>query len=293
MNGLYVNIRKTIAGCAGKSFTVKTEMHVACAGCAALFGHSGSGKTTLLRLIAGLDKPDEGVISFNNTVWFDSQKGISVVPQKRRVGFVFQEYALFPAMSVVKNIAYGLPRNSTHDIEFYLDIFDLQKLRNRLPQTLSGGQKQRVALARACAQNPPVLLLDEPLAALDMQARDRLQDAIVRIREKTGITTVLVSHDIAEIFRLAGSVYKIESGSVVSSGTPQTVFQSPSDRLNITGRLLEKKMHGVICIVTVAIGSGISHLAISAKEAAALSPGDMLCISVKAFNPHIRVLSCS
>jgi molybdate transport system ATP-binding protein len=289
MDGLHINIQKTLTG-TRENFSVRAEMHFSGDQCTALFGPSGSGKTTLLRIIAGLDKPDNGTITCNGVSWFDSQKGVFVEPQKRGIGFVFQDYALFPTMSVQNNIAYGLPGKNGADVDQFLEIFDLFELRHRLPHMLSGGQKQRVALARACAQSPVVLLLDEPLSALDTTTRNSLQDELLTIRERMGITTILVSHDVAELFKLVDKVYTIQSGAVVSFGTPREVFQALDDRLTVKGKLLEKKMQGVVCMVTIAIGIEVSRVAISTQEAEDLQPGDMLCISVKAFNPQVSVL---
>lgn len=288
MEGLYSNIRKVVGRNEGP-FRMQAELLLTSGECAAIFGPSGSGKTTLLRNVAGLESPDEGEIVFNGIPWFDSKKGIAVSPQKRRIGFVFQDYALFPTLSVAKNIAFGMPKDASRDIDLLLKTFDLQELRHRLPHTLSGGQKQRVALARACAQRPLLLLLDEPLSALDIPMRGSLQDELARIKETLGVTTILVSHDVGEIFRLADKVFKIDSGSVISSGTPHEVFHSPHDRLNLRGRLIEKRMQGVVCIATVAIGSEVSHLAMSAREGAELEPGKMITISVKAFNPQVSL----
>jgi len=257
----------------------------------ALFGPSGAGKTTLLRMIAGLSTPDSGRIAFNNEVWFDSETGINVPSQNRGVGFVFQDYALFPAMSVEKNIAYGLRKAQTsRRKDFLLESFGLQEFRHRLPHTLSGGQRQRTALARALAPNPRILLLDEPLSALDPLMRASLQEELDRTHRQMPVPTILVSHDMAEIFRLSNRVFCLQSGAIVKSGPPREVFGGSDDRLRFTGTVLSKSDQGVLCILTVAVGAEVSSIAVLRDEAQNLSPGDRVGISAKSFNPDVKKL---
>jgi len=181
-----------------------------------LFGHSGAGKTTLLRILAGLTRPDKGRIVFNDRVWFDSEKKIDIPPQVRNVGYMFQDYALFPNMTVENNISFA------HKL---LALFDLETLKHQHPAKLSGGQKQRVALARALAAKPSLLLLDEPLSALDWDMRTLLQEEIRKAHEILNSITLLVSHDIPEVFQLASSVIVLKNGNVVKSGKPEEVFK--------------------------------------------------------------------
>ena len=147
-----------------------------------LYGPSGAGKTSLLRMVAGFMQPDAGVIKVNDEVWFDSKNKINIVPQKRMTGFVFQDYALFPNMNVEENISYGIPKNDSKKIiEELLEMTALTGLRNKKIQMLSGGQQQRVALARAIARKPKLLLLDEPLSAIDNEMRSNLQQTLLSI----------------------------------------------------------------------------------------------------------------
>ena len=189
-----------------------------------LFGHSGAGKTTLLRILAGLTKPDKGRIVFNHTVWFDSEKNINIPPQERNVGYMFQDYALFPNMTVEKNISFAQKVKDSVEVNALMVLFDIEALKHQHPGKLSGGQKQRVALARALAAKPSLLLLDEPLSALDWDMRTSLQQEIRKAHELMNSVTLLVSHDIPEVLELASSVIVLKNGTVVKNGKPDEVF---------------------------------------------------------------------
>jgi molybdate transport system ATP-binding protein len=242
-------------------------------------------------MIAGLTAPDSGRIEFDTEVWFDSTAKINIPPQRRRAGLVFQDYALFPKMTVGQNVRYGLARDAGDAFaDSLLEMFGLTSLRDRLPPALSGGQQQRVALARALAAKPLVVLLDEPLSALDPALRHSLQEALVAARRAAPVPTFLVSHDCAEIFRLATKIFRIENGRVAASGTPQEIFGSHADRLRSTGQVLDRQKQGAISVITIAVGEEISRIALSHEEAAGLSVGDMVSVSVKAFNPDVRKL---
>lgn len=198
----------------------------------ALLGPSGSGKTTLLRLIAGLEKPTDGAIYFGDED--ASHKSV----QERNVGFVFQHYALFRHMTVADNIGFGLKvrpsRTRPESAEIrrraleLLDLVQLKGLENRYPSQLSGGQRQRVALARAMAIEPKVLLLDEPFGALDAQVRKELRRWLREIHDKTGHTTVFVTHDQDEALELADRVVVMSQGRIEQIGTPDEVYDNPN-----------------------------------------------------------------
>ena len=189
-----------------------------------LFGHSGAGKTTILRILAGLTKPDKGRIVFGDTVWFDSEKKINLPPQQRNVGFMFQDYALFPNMSIEKNIRFAQKEKDEAEVEKLLNLFDLTELRHRKPGQLSGGQKQRVALARALAAKPSVLMLDEPLSALDCEMRAALQHEIRKAHQLLKTITLMVSHDKHEIVKLSTSVMVLRNGTVEKCGKAEEIF---------------------------------------------------------------------
>lgn len=191
----------------------------------AVYGKSGVGKSSLLRMLSGLMNPDKGSISVDNEIWFDSQSKKNVKANKRNVGFLFQDYSLFPNMSVIKNILYGVDAN--YDKEFInriIEVSDLKELLNRNPDTLSGGQQQRVALARAIARKPKLLLLDEPLSALDGEMRLKLQEEILAINKIIKTTIIFVSHDLPEVFKLADEVLVVENGAFTKRGTSSEVF---------------------------------------------------------------------
>lgn len=260
----------------------------------ALFGDSGAGKTTLLRMLAGLTNPDEGFIRFGQSVWFDSEKKINVPPQQRNISLMFQDYALFPNMTVEENIAFAQPEYNFAEVGELLQLFGLSELRSRKPSGLSGGQKQRVALARALARKPQLLLLDEPLSSLDAEMRLLLQSEIERVHRQLGITTILVTHDLNEVFRLASHVIHLESGIIKRAGTPESVFSdtSISGKVQITGQIARIDRQDVINIVTVIVG-GTQIIKVIAfdSDLENLKIGDQVTVFSKAFNPIIYKLS--
>jgi molybdate transport system ATP-binding protein len=200
-----------------------------------LFGSSGAGKTTLMRMIAGLEKPKSGTIIVNNEVWFDSNKRINLTPQKRSVGFVFQDYALFPTMSVKENLLFAAENDEQRkNVDQLIEMIELTSLANRLPYSLSGGQKQRVALARALVRQPKILLLDEPLSALDPSMRQKLQNELALIHKQFKVTTLLVSHDIAETVKLSNRLASVEAGQIKKFFPPWLFFKSK----NLCGKML-------------------------------------------------------
>jgi molybdate transport system ATP-binding protein len=184
-------------------------------------GNSGSGKTTLLRMIAGLMKPDNGKIVIENNVVYDLSKKINLPPQKRHIGFMFQDYALFPNMTVEQNITFAQSYDKDPSlIERLIETFGLDRLRKQKTYKLSGGQKQRVALARALASKPQILLLDEPLSAIDEELRTALQDEISKAHQLFSATTLMVSHDKTEVARMATHILYIGKEKIRSLQTP-------------------------------------------------------------------------
>jgi len=258
-----------------------------------LFGDSGAGKTTLLRILAGLTNPDEGFIRFGQTIWLDSEKKINVPPQKRNISLMFQDYALFPNMSVEENITFAQPKSNLNEAEDLLRLLGLAELRKRKPSGLSGGQKQRVALARALARKPKMLLLDEPLSSLDAEMRILLQDEIEKVHREWGITTIMVTHDLNEVFRLASQVIHLENGIIKRAGTPESVFSdtSISGKVQITGQIVHINQQSVVNIVTVVSGHNqIIKVIAFDSDLENLKLGDQVMVFSKAFNPIINKL---
>ena len=201
----------------------------------ALLGASGSGKSMTLKCIAGIEKPDRGRIVVDDVVLFDSEKHINLPPQQRYTGLMFQNYALFPNMTVLQNIRAGAGREPDRKkreamVAAIMDSFGLMPLANHLPSQLSGGQQQRTALARILVSNPRILLLDEPFSALDNHLRFRLEQEVRRIIEDFGKTVVLVSHDRDEVFRLSQSIAILDNGKIDAFGMKKEVFSNPRTR---------------------------------------------------------------
>jgi molybdate transport system ATP-binding protein len=253
-----------------------------------LFGESGAGKTTLMRLIAGLEKPKSGKITVDGETWFDSAKKIDLPVQKRSVGFVFQDYALFPTMSVRENLLFAAENEMQRkSVDALIEMVELTSLSNRLPHSLSGGQKQRVALARALVREPKILLLDEPLSALDPSMRQKLQDELIAIHKKFGVTTLIVSHDIAETVKLSDRLASIEAGKILKVSKPIEFFttQSLSGKLQFVAEILKIEEEFPIAVVTLLIGSSVVKTVITSQEVEEFAVGSKAIVASKAFNP--------
>ncbi|MBE0650752.1 MAG: ATP-binding cassette domain-containing protein [Bacteroidales bacterium] len=256
-----------------------------------LFGDSGAGKTSILRMIAGLMIPDDGQINVNGSNWMDVKKGISLKPQQRRVGFLFQNYALFPNMTVQENLTYALEKGQDKKIvDELIETIELGDLQNRKPGTLSGGQNQRVALARALVRKPEILMLDEPLSALDTKMRMKLQDFILTVHKRYNLTTILVSHDANEVIKMSDEVFFLEGGKIIKHGKPVDVFASKrvSGKFQLFGEIINIEKQDIIYVVTVLIGANIVKVIADESEADSMSIGDKVIVASKAFNPLIR-----
>lgn len=235
-----ISIRKKL-NLAGGRGELNIDTELADHSFTAFYGPSGAGKTSLLRIIAGLLQPEQGIIEVNGQTWLNTAKKINLPAQKRNIGFVFQDYALFPNMTVQENLLYALPPKADQSkVESLLVTMGLQYLAHQKPKLLSGGQKQRVALARALIRQPQILLLDEPLSALDDVTRINLQNELQTIHQQYQLTTLLVSHHIPEIYKLAGQVIQIDAGQIIKKGTPNEVFgiQIQNESISLTGQVV-------------------------------------------------------
>ncbi|MGR8949195.1 MAG: molybdenum ABC transporter ATP-binding protein [Gammaproteobacteria bacterium] len=220
-------------------FELEVDFSIQANSVTALFGPSGAGKSTVINLIAGLQRPHHGRIEINGTVVEDTNNNISLSPQRRNIGYVFQQPRLFPHLNVEKNLLFGWRRASNRadkaEVDRLIDLLGIESLIHRKPIALSGGEKQRVALGRALLSNPALLLLDEPLAALDHKRRDEILPYIERIRSERQIPILYVSHSIDEVTRIADYLHIINRGSIVAEGSVSEVF-SRIDLYPITGR---------------------------------------------------------
>lgn len=253
-----------------------------------LYGASGSGKTTTLRILSGLSEADFGIIKVHNSTWLDTNKKIQLPPQKRKIAYVFQDYALFPNMSVRENLSYALEKGQDKTIiEELLSLMELEQLQHQRPAQLSGGQKQRVALARALVQKPSILLLDEPLSAVDNEMRVKLQDYIIQAHRKYKLTTILVSHDISEIYKMSDQVIVLENGKISKQGTPEQVFSSRlvSGKFQFVGEILKIEKENFVYIVGVLVGNNVVKIIAMEEEIQDLEIGSKVLLASKAFNP--------
>ncbi len=291
-----IDIRKTLHGARGE-FTAEMTLRIAKGEFIGLFGASGAGKTSLLRCLSGLTQPDAGVIRVNGETWFDSQRQISLAPQRRGVGFVFQDAALFPHMSVRGNLEFALRREASRQrVDQLIEMMGLGELQHRKPATLSGGQKQRVALARALVSEPRLLLLDEPFSALDQETRLRLQDELLSLQKQLDLTTVLVSHDVGEVYKLAARMLVIEHGRVVREGAPANVLGAgqAAGKFSFAGEVLAIEAADVVFAVTLLIGNQVVRVLATAEDVRRIQVGDKVMLLSKAFNPvlvPVRALS--
>jgi molybdate transport system ATP-binding protein len=224
---LKVDIRKRLESDKSDAFNLNVSF-VTAGGITILFGPSGSGKTTTLRAIAGIIKPDEGSIIVGDRSFFDSATGTDISIQKRRVGYVFQDYALFPHFTAEQNVSYGIKNHGKAErseaARAMLALFKIDHLRQRYPGNMSGGEQQRVALARAMASEPSVVLLDEPLSAVDVETRSGLLEEIATAQARIGIPFLYVTHNTVEAIRLGSQVVILDRGSVKVVGRPSDLF---------------------------------------------------------------------
>jgi molybdate transport system ATP-binding protein len=261
---LTVHVRKRHAG--GPEISAVLTAPLDAQSVTVLFGPSGAGKTTVLRLIAGLDKPDAGSIRCGGDVWYDGALAVCLSPQHRRVGFLSQDYALFPHMTVRRNVAYGARGRA---VDGLLARFDIAELAERYPRQLSGGQLQRVALVRALAAQPRLLLLDEPLSALDAPARVRTRGELRQLLRGVRVPAILVTHDRNEALALGDSIAIMIDGKLRQAGSVENVFDFPADAEVAAATGVE-----TICPARVVErGAGLVTVDIGSAHLVAVDPG--------------------
>ena len=281
-----IDISKKLHGANGE-MDLKINLEIKQGEFVALAGLSGSGKTTLLRILAGLEDA-KGTLEIDNNIWLNEK--FCLASQKREIGFVFQDYALFPNFSVLDNLLYV---NKDKELANYLlKMTELEELKNRFPQTLSGGQKQRVSLCRALMNRPKILLMDEPLSALDSNMRTKLQNEILTLHKEFNTTTIMVSHDPSEIYRLANRVIILNFGEIIKDGTPKDILLKTkgSQKFSFEGELLDIVKVDVIHIAIVSIGQQLVEVVVSKEEVKNLKIGQKVSLSTKAFSPTIQGL---
>jgi molybdate transport system ATP-binding protein len=283
---IQINITKQLHGSHGE-MNLDVNLEITQGDFVALTGLSGSGKTTLLRVLAGLEDA-QGSISVEGEVWQDEKTILP--PQKRKIGFVFQDYALFSNMSVLENLLYVV-KDKILALKL-LEMTELVSLQDRYPDSLSGGQKQRVSLCRAMMNRPKLLLMDEPLSALDVTMRTKLQQEILSLHKEFGTTTIMVSHDPSEIYRLASRVVVLQLGKIINDGTPKEILLKTkgSQKFSFEGELLDIVKVDVIYVAIVSIGQQLVEVVVSSEEKKGLKIGETVSLSTKAFTPVIRSL---
>lgn len=191
-------------------------------------GPSGGGKTTLIRMLAGLERPDEGRITFGEEVWFDSKTNKIIPPRKRGIGYVFQDYALFPHLTIYENAAFAAAEEK--EVDRLLELFQIAHLRDRKPHLVSGGERQRCAICQALARNPRLLLLDEPFSALDAVTRRELREELKDLKKELSFPVIYVTHDINEALYLADDIIPVVEGREDREWMQRAISRGPSKR---------------------------------------------------------------
>ena len=261
-------------------------------------GSSGCGKSTLLRMLAGLTDPTQGKIEIEGQTWYSSEEKINIPTQQRDIGFVFQNYSLFPNMTVHDNFRYvckehlfsrKIKPQDNKRIDDIIELLELGEVLHAYPATLSGGQQQRVALGRAIIGKPKLLLLDEPLSALDAEMRAKLQKEILKIQNYYDITTILVSHSLQEIFLLSDTVVVVKNGHIKDIGKPMDVLfdTSMSNKISLTGEILSIDNVDTMQIAVVAVGNQVGSVVLGAESDNDIAIGDNVILSMKAFSPIV------
>lgn len=259
-----------------------------------LFGESGAGKTSILQMLAGLMSPDSGYITVEGRTLYDSKQNINFSPQKRNIGYVFQDFALFPHLTVKQNLLYAGNRGTPAEmIKELLEVTELTELQHKKPSVLSGGQQQRVALARALVRKPSVLMLDEPLSSLHEGMRHKLREYLLTLQKELSLTILLVSHDTGDVVSLSNKVLVLEEGKIVKSGDPLEVFSNTriSGKFQFMGKILAMEKEDIVYVITILVGKDIVKAVVPETEALSLKPGDTVLAASKAFSPVLKKIN--
>jgi molybdate transport system ATP-binding protein len=216
-----------------KYFDVDISFSCASKNMMVMIGPSGGGKTTIIRMLAGLETPDEGRVIFGDEVWFDSDRGVSLPPQKRRLGYVFQDYSLFPHLNLFDNAAFAAADKK--EVEALFDLFKISHLRKRKPHMVSGGERQRCAICQALARHPRMLLLDEPFSALDVVTRRSLREELKNLKRTLSCPVIYVTHDINEALFLADDIVPVVDGKIDRDWMQRTIQRELGEGLTAKG----------------------------------------------------------
>lgn len=283
-----IQLKKQLNAAQGKLlldlyFQIKTGAFVS------IYGKSGAGKTSLLQMIAGLLSPDAGEIICDDKTWFQSKTKLNLKPQQRSISYMFQEYALFPNMTVRENLLFALEKNQDLSIvDELIAITELHLLEHKKPEALSGGQQQRVALARALVRKPKILLLDEPFSALDEGIKTKLQEYILQLHAQYKMTCILVSHDREAHIKLSDRVLFMEDGSIQKEGTTADLFPKSTQHFQVEA--LITKIDKNIQQIEILVGKRISTISTKNRSIEHLSVGDTILISDPNFQGEITQL---
>ncbi len=289
---LNIDIKKQLNGQHG-AFELNVHVSLEEGSFVALYGPSGVGKTTLLQCLAGLTQAQTMNIQFKNQIWADTAAKINLSPQSRKIAYMFQDNTLFPNMTVRENISFGLRKGGNKKmVNTLIEMMDLGELQHHKPEILSGGQKQRTALARTLVSEPCLMLLDEPFSALDAETCSRLQTEILRMQKQAGITTIIVSHHVGEIYKLSSRVLKMQKGKIVEDGDPVDVLslQHGHQALHVEGKILAIAPVDDAYLLTVLADDEVMHITSSRDEAANFNVDESVLLVAKASNLEIKKL---
>lgn len=255
-----------------------------------VFGKSGAGKTSLLRAIAGLSIPEKGRIQFGEQIWLDTENKVNIPTQKRALGFVFQDLALFPNMTIKESLLFAAGKNKDDDyLNRLLRITGLESLSHRKPNALSGGQQQRAAIIRALARKPQLLLLDEPFSSLDLAMHNRLRNELKQLHKEFNLTTILVSHNVEDRYALANRIWEIEEGKIIKSEQLKEYSgENYPEEIGNEGKVLKTDKNGNGYIIEIQTGNTILRLPINTNDIAKLRPGTK--VLVRSENLHLHII---